>query len=89
MMELLEEMMEQVCAILKKKTHVEEIQSDSILKEYGVDSYQIMEVIVEVEMCYHIEFSPEVLIDENLKRIRSISSQIASALRAEKSGRIS
>ena len=88
-MELLEEIMEQVSAILKKRTHVEEIHLDSILKEYGVDSYQIMEVIVEAEMYYHIEFAPEVLIDENLKSIRSISSQIASALRAEKSGRIS
>ena len=80
---MLDEIMEQVGTMLKKRIHVEGMQPDSILKEYGVDSYQIMEVIVEAELYYHMEFAPEVLTDENLKSIRSISSQIASALKKE------
>jgi acyl carrier protein len=56
---------------------VEEIDSDTNLEEYGLDSFIYLRLVVAIENEFQIEFDDEALDFRNFSTIKSLASYIA------------
>lgn len=65
-------MQNRVINIIKKYSMVDNINSADRLKNIGIDSLMIVEVILELEEELHIEFDIEKLSLDNLKIVSDI-----------------
>jgi acyl carrier protein len=70
--------------VLHKNTvlgdRIHEIDKNDNLLEQGMDSLQIMRVVVELERAFNFEFSDEDLLMANFNSINSISNSVRSIL---------
>lgn len=55
--------------IIKEQINIE-LKDDDLLLDNGVDSISLINIIVEIENCFNIEFEPE---DLNYKVLKSIT----------------
>lgn len=53
-----------------------EVEADAELKQSGFDSVLIMQLIVELEQSYDIEFDDDDMLQENFSTIRKIAERI-------------
>ena len=76
----LNEIMKEVKQIIEIKTEKKDFSYDDLLLENGIDSVSIIEIIVEIEEKYGIEFDNTKLNYNLLRSIRSISQYLESII---------
>jgi len=54
----------------------QQLEEDQNLQSVGMDSLQIMNLVVEIEMKSNIEFDDDELVMDNFETIHAITSQI-------------
>jgi len=73
-----------VCDVLSRVTLIGDdiyrFDDDLSLMEFGLDSYQLITVIIEIETLHGIKFSDEQLIANNFNTINNIIASIKEAL---------
>lgn len=50
-----------------------EVEADDVLKDIGVDSYSVIEMVLFIERKFGVTLPEEKLLPENLKSVRSLS----------------
>lgn len=50
-----------------------EIEADDVLKDIGVDSYSVIEMVLFIERKFGVTLPEEKLLPENLKSVRSLA----------------
>ena len=60
-----------------------EIDSDTALVDYGIDSFLLLELIVGIEETYHVRFEQTDITSETLKSINTLKELIVGKQQAD------
>ncbi len=74
----LEEIVRQKIREVLENDNIENISANDDLKEYGIDSLNAIELVVELEMTFKIEFSEDELLLDNLCSIQKLINIVES-----------
>ena len=77
----------QILAIVQETINrhtINKLNYDDVLLEYGIDSVSMIEIIIELEERFNIEFDPSALNYKLFKSIASISKYIFRIISGER-----
>ena len=70
---------EEVAKILSKRVKVENLKEEDDLSALGLDSLDLVEVMLEIEEVFHIEFASEEI--EGCKKLKDVLDLIAKKVK--------
>lgn len=76
-----EQIMQEIKTLIESKYQVYNLGYDDDLKSYGFSSIQIIEIVIDIEETFQIEFNQGNLNSDMLKNIRSISENVIVLLK--------